>query len=135
MRVSNTAPPYCASCFQQKPEETFVDFEAAWDGPTQKVGPEGNTITVAIDDLIICEKCLTVAARLIGLGHVEDLKEENESLGKLVETLNEENARKDRAIRKMTEAQGELQGLELSSGRGPAPAIKRREGQSIVKSA
>lgn len=121
MKVAKVAPPYCASCFQQQPEKTYVDLEAAYDGPVISTGRAGNTIKVAIDDLILCETCLTAAAKLLGLVEADDLKEENASLGKLVETLNEENRRKDHAIRKLTEGQAGLQGLKLSAGRGPAP--------------
>jgi hypothetical protein len=55
-------PAYCASCYAQKPAQRHVDLEAAYDGPVLE-----GSVRVAIDDLVLCEECLTEAANLIGL--------------------------------------------------------------------
>ena len=68
MNIAPSAPPHCASCFDQKPRERHIDFQAAYDGP---VIPGGQP--TPIDDLIICESCLRQAARLIGLQDWSDI--------------------------------------------------------------
>lgn len=65
------APPRCSGCFLQKTEERHVDFEASYDGPVIEGAPR-----VVIDELILCEACLTLAARQIGLGDVAAVEQE-----------------------------------------------------------
>jgi hypothetical protein len=93
IRIAQPAPPYCSGCFQAKPLERHVDFGSCWDGPAMP-GPS-NTVGViaqAIDDLILCEQCLTEAAKLIGLGDVEKVKEELEGARAVNDALHEELA-------------------------------------------
>lgn len=61
MRFTDQAPAYCSSCFQQKPQERHIDFEAYWDGPVID-----GSVKVAIDDLVLCAKCVEDAAKLLG---------------------------------------------------------------------
>lgn len=68
VRLTETPPVRCSSCFGQYPDRRHVDFGAAWDGPT--VAPDPGVVggkAQAIDDLIICDECVTVAAGLLGL--------------------------------------------------------------------
>ena len=72
MRVAETPPAFCSACFGQYPDRRHVDFDVAWDGPTVPGGvmtPEGvqSGITVTIDDMVVCDGCLTAAGRLVGL--------------------------------------------------------------------
>ena len=64
MRLATTAPPHCSGCFAQKPAESHVDFESAWDGPVLQAHGGGQS-AVAIDDLILCETCLRSAGALL----------------------------------------------------------------------
>lgn len=74
IRLTEVAPPYCSSCFTQKPRMRHIDFGAVYDGPVIR-SEEGLTLH-QIDDLIICQSCLEVAGRLIGLGHIEKVQAE-----------------------------------------------------------
>lgn len=64
---------HCASCYAQYTDKTYVDLDAAYDGPVIEggvVGPDGdvvNKIPVSIDDLVLCEDCLREAGSFIGL--------------------------------------------------------------------
>lgn len=84
IRVADVAPSHCASCFSQKPEAMHVDFNAAWDGPTFRGEVAGAPIVVTVDDLVICEECLTAAAKLLPdnlyAAELEQLEEENVGL-------------------------------------------------------
>jgi hypothetical protein len=66
--IAQPAPPHCSGCYQQKPQETHVDFGAAYDGPVVpalagSVGVVGHSI----DELVLCSTCIRTAAALIGL--------------------------------------------------------------------
>jgi hypothetical protein len=75
IHLAEPAPPHCSGCFQQKPQTRHVDFGAAYDGPVVPA-LEGTTGVVGhvIEDLILCEDCLTTAAGLIGLARAEKLQ-------------------------------------------------------------
>ncbi len=71
-KIAEISPTHCSSCFGQYVDRRHVDFEAAWDGPVIHDGvmtDEGvtNRIPVSIDELVICEECLTHGAKLLGL--------------------------------------------------------------------
>lgn len=91
---------YCASCHGQYVERQHVDFGSFFDGPTINV--EGRDAPVPIDDLIICDRCLTNAGKLIGLYPAEELKKENEELGKAVEAKEREVTDRDELISDLT---------------------------------
>jgi hypothetical protein len=75
IHLAEPAPPHCSGCFQQKPQTRHVDFGAAYDGPVVPA-LEGTTGVVGhvIEDLILCEDCLSTAAGLIGLARAEKLQ-------------------------------------------------------------
>lgn len=90
IHIAEPSPPYCAACFQAKPQQRHVDFGAAYDGPT--VPALENTIGVVghtIDDLVICEDCLQLAAKLIGLEDSEALQKRIATRDDSIETLQE----------------------------------------------
>lgn len=62
MRLAESTPILCSSCYGQYPDRRHVDFEAAWDGPVV-----GSEFKMSVDDLILCEDCVRQAAKLIGL--------------------------------------------------------------------
>jgi hypothetical protein len=105
MRVALQNPAYCSACFGARPGEKHIDFEAAYDGPVIN-SVAGNK--VAIDDLVICEKCLIAAASLIGLTNADELRAENEELGQSVEELSEQVSKRDNIIRDMESTQRNL---------------------------
>jgi hypothetical protein len=69
IRLAEVPPVRCSSCFGQYTERTHVDFGAAWNGPAfpddGSTGVVGGKV-MTIDDLVICEDCLKIAAGLIG---------------------------------------------------------------------
>lgn len=65
--ILRTDVPYCSSCYQAKPGQPHIDFEAAWDGPVLDAAAAAQ-----IDDLVICADCLDGAARLLGYTRDED---------------------------------------------------------------
>lgn len=85
MKPASTPPAYCVGCYQQKPDKRHVDFDAAFDGPTFDMPEVGHGIRMQIDDLILCEDCITHAGKLIGLVNADALKEENQELGEALE--------------------------------------------------
>lgn len=85
MKRASKPPAYCAGCFQQKPEKRHVDFEAAFDGPSFDTPEVGHGIRMSLDDLVLCEDCITNAANMIGLVDAEELKSENQELGEALE--------------------------------------------------
>jgi hypothetical protein len=76
IRLAEHAPPACASCFSQRPDAPHVDFGAYYDGPVLDGAKH-----MQIDDLVICEQCLTEAASLVGLTRQEDLEERLKNAG------------------------------------------------------
>jgi hypothetical protein len=73
VKVCDTPPPFCASCYGQYTDLRHVDLEASYDGPVVEGGIIGedmqvqDKIKVSIDELVLCETCLSEAAALIGL--------------------------------------------------------------------
>jgi hypothetical protein len=81
IHLEEPAPPHCAACHQAVPDKRHVDFGASFDGPMLPaldgtVGVVGHSI----DEVIICETCITDAGALIGLGDAEALLAEIERL-------------------------------------------------------
>lgn len=89
MKVCDTPPPFCASCYGQYTDLRHVDLEASYDGPVIEggvVGPDGEVVSkipVSIDELILCETCLIEAASLIGMrpvdGLIDELRQRNQT--------------------------------------------------------
>jgi len=103
---------YCASCFGQYLDRQHVDFEAFWDGPALKNEKDENN-PLGVDDLIICEKCLMEAGKLIGLEHAEKLKKENEELGAAVESHLEQVLARDELISDLERTVEKLTGEKI----------------------
>lgn len=117
--LSETPPPRCSSCNLQRPDMAHVDFEAAWDGPVIEdgiIGVDGektHTLRTSIDELVICEECLTVGGRLVGLEPVDAdrvvaLEEQLDAARTAVLELQELTKEQDRALR-ARDAFGEAQ--------------------------
>ena len=60
------APAYCSACFSAKPQMRHIDFECVWDGPVINVE---DGIRVQVDDLIVCEDCLSAAAARLDIAN------------------------------------------------------------------
>jgi hypothetical protein len=88
IKLADTPPTHCASCFGQHPQRRHIDFGAYWDGPTFEDSEVAGGKVTAIDDLVICEECLRAAATELELtdddtrrhvlemeGQVEELRE------------------------------------------------------------
>jgi hypothetical protein len=81
IHIAEPAPPRCSGCFQQKPQERHVDFGAAYDGPVVPAAENvAGLVGHVIDDLILCETCITEAAQLVGLGNAAALTAERDQL-------------------------------------------------------
>jgi hypothetical protein len=91
-------PTYCSACFNQDTDTRHVDFDAACDRGYGK----SEAVTVAYDDLILCEKCIERGAVLIDMEKVS-VRE------RLVRDL---TVKLDRAERERTQAQGYADRLE-----------------------
>jgi hypothetical protein len=68
IRLTERPPVACASCYGQYTDRRHVDFGSSTDGavlagPSNIAGDKGQSI----DEVIICDECLTAAAGLIGL--------------------------------------------------------------------
>lgn len=88
IRVADTPPTHCSSCFGQYPNLRHVDMGAAWDGPA--FSPDGAEVAggtpVTIDELVLCENCVKDAAVQLELTdedtrrHVQEVEASNEEL-------------------------------------------------------
>jgi hypothetical protein len=81
IQIAQPPPPHCSGCYQARPEDRHVDFGASYDGPVlpameDAVGVVGHSI----DELILCEACVTQAATLLGLVRAEALVAERDQL-------------------------------------------------------
>jgi hypothetical protein len=106
-RIASTPPAFCASCFTVREGDRFVDFEAAYDGPVL-IGEEdhnGNRPMKPIDDLVLCERCVNEAARLLDIGGDNP---EIERLEGIIEILGQSDEAKDRMIQRLTMTLEEL---------------------------
>jgi len=96
-----TTPPYCSSCFQQKPAVEHIDFEVYWDGPIL----QGAGHKQPIDDLIVCADCLRTAGELIGLSeHKKLLHQRNE----LMEEVKELRKFREDTVKQLEEIEATL---------------------------
>lgn len=96
MKLANTPPAYCSSCFNQDPQALHVDMEAYWDGPVTEPKGDGHD-AVAIDDLILCEACVREAASLLpeyapAQAELEEIKRDYRALFDFAKQLQETNA-------------------------------------------
>jgi hypothetical protein len=109
MKIAHTTPPACAVCYQQHVNRTHVDFEVAYDGP---VIP--GAVPRPIDDLIVCEKCLADAAKLIGLTREDMLRAQVDEL----------TAQRDTAVQLAAGHQAYSNQLEAALALRPEGAIE-----------
>lgn len=100
MKVRKSAPPFCSSCFQQNSELTYIDFEAAYDGPVIPGSP-----VISVDDLNLCERCLNAAFALLD---PQGTNQENERLLDALELAEAEIAKKDQLIVRMERTLSEI---------------------------
>lgn len=112
-RLADHAPAACSVCFTQHPDQRHVDFDAAWDGP---VLPAGDTV-IAIDDLIICEGCMTAGGKILGL------TDPGELAGR-VEALEDQLAAADEAAAERTAYIDQLEKTVAAKPDGPRARAK-----------
>lgn len=123
MKLTDIPPYVCSSCGGQYPERRHVDFQAAWDGPTFREGvavAEGDVrtnLTVAIDDLIICENCLRDAGMLVGLDDAHVLHGRFDVAQEKIRDLSERLAGQADYIAKLEAAAAARGRLEETLGR------------------
>lgn len=85
----NPTISFCSACFNQEPSKRHVDFGASYDGPVMSTGSEENPIRVSIDELVLCEDCLSSGAEILGLVNADEQVTANEELAQRVEELSE----------------------------------------------
>lgn len=110
MQITDFKPAICAGCFAAKPDATYVDFHADYDGPSFL---DDAGVRQHIDDLIVCTDCVREAAETAEL-HVNPTR----SLELQLEQAQAE-ARKWREY---------AEGLEERVGQRPVP-LKRPPGR------
>lgn len=88
-------PAYCAACFGQNSEARHIDFESAYDGPVLTL-EDGRK--QPIDDLVICEACLSEAFALLD---PQELKQRIAELEGLVERMQADIDAKDGTIQRL----------------------------------
>lgn len=91
IHLEEPGPPYCAGCHQAVPDKRHVDFGASTDGPMMPalkgtVGVVGHSI----DEIVICEVCITEAAKLLGLGNAEDLLAKLETANRTIDAMHDQ---------------------------------------------
>lgn len=101
MKICKTPPAFCSGCHRQQFDKRHVDFEAYYDGPV--IDP-GNGIKQCIDDLVLCETCLTVAAQHLGMIPADEdliaqIEKQKKELGEL-RAYRARTARRNAAIEK-----------------------------------
>lgn len=119
-------PTACASCWGQYTDRQHVDFGASYDGPVVD-GESGiaNHTTVAIDDLIICDECLSAAAALLGLTRDEDQAARTAELEAEVDDLRQRLLGAMDYIEKQ-DAEKASRGSLLEALRGPEPEPEKK---------
>lgn len=109
MRIAPSPPPVCTGCGLAKPHDTFVDFEANFDGPAFQV--EG--VRGFVSELLLCEACVTSAASTLALR---------------VEPVRDLEIERDQALAKAKAWKDYAEGLEASQARRPEP-VRRGPGR------
>lgn len=112
MRIApeNDLPVICSVCLQSPaahdPKIRYVNCESGYDGP---VVDQGEHVTpVYVENIVICEHCVAEMGRLIGLDHIESLKDHVANLEAHLDQRDEEVKEKDRAILDLTHTVGVL---------------------------
>jgi hypothetical protein len=127
IRLAETAPAACASCRRRDPDERHVDFGAAGDyGMAPAPDDIAGAKLVSIDDLIVCERCLTDAASVLGLEDVGAQRHEAERLERECETANAQLAAVTSQLERLAEAQRTGEELADLLGHRPTTRPKRR---------
>lgn len=110
MRIAETPPVRCSGCYGQYPDRVHVDFETAWDGPVFReavaTGDGGvqQTLTVSIDELVLCDRCIRAAAALVNGVKPDPSAQRIAELERQLRREREAAAGKDDYIRKLENA-------------------------------
>lgn len=109
--------------------EEYVDLEATYEGPfvVQETSEGVPVPPLSVNDLILCESCLTEAASLVGLGRVEEEKAELEALR--AEVLELRKARIE-AERRLDAVEGAFEGRAKANLR-KTPAKPRKASKKV----
>jgi hypothetical protein len=92
IRLADHPPVFCAACFNADHEIRHVDFDAAADrGYGLRPGQE----PISMDEIVLCERCVTLGAKLLGL---EDVRPHQRTAERLEERIGELQGERDRAV-------------------------------------
>lgn len=114
-------PLHCSNCFGQEACR-HVEFPAAFDGPVVNqlaVVTEPGVEAIAIDDLVLCERCLKVAAKIIGFVYAPDLVAELDAEREKTAKLEAELSDSNRALSDMHVAHRALVARRAAHPRDP----------------
>lgn len=103
-------PMRCSNCFGQEACR-HVEFPAAFDGPVVNqfaVVTEPGVDAIAIDDLVLCERCLKLAAKILGFVHAPELVDELRATRDKLTTTEAQLADSNRALADMHQAHRSL---------------------------
>lgn len=116
MKIASKPPVRCSGCFLQHPDRVHVDLEAVYDGP---VIPGSRP--VQIDDNVLCENCVTNAAKLIGLTRDEELKARIDELTRLVQAHGDRATAAEGTVETLRAALAALEEFDAQVRPGAAP--------------
>jgi hypothetical protein len=126
---------HCANCFGQYLDRRYVEFPAAFDGPVVNqiaVVSAPGVEPVAIDDLVLCEECVKVAAGMLGLERPSDLTQRVLELEAEVEKHRQAREDSEVALHDMHVAHRSLVRRRFSATRAPEnvpdPLAEQAEG-------
>lgn len=124
IRLAERPPVACSSCNGQYTDRRHVDFGAAYDGPVLPSGAETRGVVgIAVDDLIVCDECLTAAARLIGMEDATQSREAMDALTARAEEMSERLAGAIAYINRLEQANAQRD--ELAAVLKPKPRKPR----------
>ena len=142
IHLAEVPPAFCAACYSAKPQLRHVDFGAAYEGPTFAASdmehPVVGGLVVTVDDLIVCEECLALAAKVIGLGDATELTTQLEDAQATIDRLSDQLAKQaeySASLEQTLAARPQAHGpatVDAGSARsaGPPPSNRKRRAPS-----
>jgi hypothetical protein len=117
IREAHTPPVACSSCGGQYPDRRHVDFGSAGDyGMVASQNVAGGKM-VSVDDLIVCDECLTAAAAVLGLADVTEAETRVERLNERLTDTGQRLGKALEAIEKLKAAVSAVEQVKRPPGR------------------
>lgn len=131
-------PPYCSAC-HNRPAGRFVDFDAAYEGPSFAAGVDADAdvrggMVVTSDDLILCEGCVKSAAETVGYGDAAALEQRLTEMQDLYDQLSDRAAAQAAHIDQLEQAVATRTALDTAMN-PPESAPPVRQGRAKTRKA